>query len=90
MPELPELEVVREVLQRRVVGHTIDAVRVFLLGSALHRAAIEAGQAVDERRQDCVVTLLARLLPAHDTGEWKCKPPDDPRSSGGFCIFAVC
>jgi len=69
MPELPELEVVREVLQRRVVGHTIDAARVFLPGSALHRAAIEAGQAVDERRQDCVVTPLAKLLPAHCAGE---------------------
>ena len=69
MPELPELEVVREVLQRRVVGHTIDAVRVFLPGSALHRAAIKAGQAVDERRQDCIVTLLARLLPAYGAGE---------------------
>ena len=43
MPELPELEVVREVLQRRVVGHTIDAVRVFLPGSALYHTAIEAG-----------------------------------------------
>ena len=69
MPELPELEVVREVLQRRVVGHTIDAVRVFLPGSALHHTAIEAGQALDERGQDCVVTPLARLLPAHGAGE---------------------
>ena len=69
MPELPELEVGREVLQRRVVGHTIDAVRVFLPGIALHHAAIEAGQAVDERRQDCIVTPLARLLPAHCVGE---------------------
>jgi formamidopyrimidine-DNA glycosylase len=35
MPELPELEVVKEVLQRRVVGQTIQAVRVFGGGSAI-------------------------------------------------------
>ena len=35
MPELPELEVVKEVLQRRVVGQTIDAVRVILPGGAI-------------------------------------------------------
>jgi len=28
MPELPELEVVREVLQRRVVGQTISAIEI--------------------------------------------------------------
>jgi formamidopyrimidine-DNA glycosylase len=32
MPELPELEVVREVLGRRVVGQTITNVKVFPLG----------------------------------------------------------
>ena len=35
MPELPELEVVKEVLQRRVVGQTIDAVRVERKGGAI-------------------------------------------------------
>ena len=35
MPELPELEVVKEVLQRRIVGQTIDAVRVEKKGGAI-------------------------------------------------------
>jgi len=35
MPELPELEVVREVLQRRVVGKTIDAVQVLPPGGPI-------------------------------------------------------
>jgi formamidopyrimidine-DNA glycosylase len=35
MPELPELEVVKEVLQRRVVGQTIQFVRLFGGGSAI-------------------------------------------------------
>ncbi len=35
MPELPELEVVKEVLQRRIVGQTIDAVRVERKGGAI-------------------------------------------------------
>ena len=35
MPELPELEVVKEVLQRRVVGRSIDAVRVDPKGGAI-------------------------------------------------------
>jgi len=35
MPELPELEVVCEVLQRRVVGQTIDAVKLIQPGAAI-------------------------------------------------------
>jgi formamidopyrimidine-DNA glycosylase len=35
MPELPELEVVKEVLQRRVVGETITAVEVMPAGGAI-------------------------------------------------------
>ena len=35
MPELPELEVVKEVLQRRVVGRTIDAVQVLPPGGPI-------------------------------------------------------
>lgn len=35
MPELPELEVVKEVLQRRVVGQTIQSVRLFGGGSTV-------------------------------------------------------
>lgn len=35
MPELPELEVVREVLQRRAVGQTITSVRLIPPGSAI-------------------------------------------------------
>jgi formamidopyrimidine-DNA glycosylase len=35
MPELPELEVVREVLQRRVVGQTIAGVEVFPPGGPI-------------------------------------------------------
>ncbi len=35
MPELPELEVVRQVLQRRVVGQTITAVEVLPAGGAI-------------------------------------------------------
>ena len=35
MPELPELEVVCEVLQRRVVGHTLDAVKLIQPGAAI-------------------------------------------------------
>ena len=35
MPELPELEVVKEVLQRRVVGQTIDGVQAIGSGSAI-------------------------------------------------------
>jgi formamidopyrimidine-DNA glycosylase len=35
MPELPELEVVREVLQRRIVGQTITAVEVIPPGGAV-------------------------------------------------------
>ncbi len=35
MPELPELEVVREVLQRRIVGQTITAVEVIQPGGAV-------------------------------------------------------
>jgi formamidopyrimidine-DNA glycosylase len=35
MPELPELEVVTEVLQRRVVGTTIQTVQVFPAGGAI-------------------------------------------------------
>src|SRR3972149_6114011 len=35
MPELPELEVVREVLQRRVVGQTITGVEVFPPGGPI-------------------------------------------------------
>lgn len=35
MPELPELEIVREVLQRRVVGHTIDGVQLISGGTAI-------------------------------------------------------
>ena len=35
MPELPELEVVREVLQRRVVGQAITAVDVIPPGGAV-------------------------------------------------------
>jgi formamidopyrimidine-DNA glycosylase len=35
MPELPELEVMKEVLQRRVMGHTIDCVQTIGGGSAI-------------------------------------------------------
>jgi len=35
MPELPELEIAKEVLQRRVVGHTIDAVQLVGGGAAI-------------------------------------------------------
>ncbi|MBI3742057.1 MAG: Fpg/Nei family DNA glycosylase [Chloroflexi bacterium] len=35
MPELPELEIVREVLQRRVVGATIDAAQIIPPGGAI-------------------------------------------------------
>src|SRR3970040_2426746 len=35
MPELPELEVVRDVLQRRVVGQTIVSVEVFPPGGPI-------------------------------------------------------
>jgi len=35
MPELPELEVVREVLQRRVVGCSINAVQVIPPGGPI-------------------------------------------------------
>jgi formamidopyrimidine-DNA glycosylase len=35
MPELPELEVVKEVLQRRIVGMTIETVKVFPAGGAI-------------------------------------------------------
>ena len=35
MPELPELEIVRDVLQRRVVGTMIDAVQVLPPGGAI-------------------------------------------------------
>ena len=35
MPELPELEVVCEVLRRRVVGHTLDAVKLIQPGAAI-------------------------------------------------------
>jgi formamidopyrimidine-DNA glycosylase len=35
MPELPELEIVREVLQRRAVGHTIDDVQLIGGGAAI-------------------------------------------------------
>ncbi len=35
MPELPELEVVQEVLRRRVVACTIEAVRIFPAGGAI-------------------------------------------------------
>ncbi len=35
MPELPELEIVRDVLHRRVIGQTIDAVRVAPAGGAI-------------------------------------------------------
>ena len=35
MPELPELEVVKEVLQRRTVGHTIEGVQAIGGGSAI-------------------------------------------------------
>ncbi len=35
MPELPELEVVRDVLKRRVVGQSIQQVRLLLPGSAI-------------------------------------------------------
>ncbi len=35
MPELPELEVVCEVLQRRVVGQTLDAVKLIQPGAAI-------------------------------------------------------
>lgn len=35
MPELPELEIVKEVLQRRVAGHTIDGVQLIGGGAAI-------------------------------------------------------
>ncbi len=35
MPELPELEVVREVLKRRIIGYTIDSVEVVPAGAAI-------------------------------------------------------
>jgi formamidopyrimidine-DNA glycosylase len=35
MPELPELEIAKEVLQRRVVGHTIDGVQLIGGGAAI-------------------------------------------------------
>jgi len=43
MPELPELEVVREVLQRRVVGQRIVAVEVSLAGGPIVVRDLTAG-----------------------------------------------
>jgi formamidopyrimidine-DNA glycosylase len=35
MPELPELEVVRDILNRRILGQTIVTVKVILPGAAI-------------------------------------------------------
>jgi len=74
MPELPELEVVREVLQRRVVGQTITAVEVIPPGGAVVvRDLTQAGfaaalagatiAAVVRRGKYLVFTLQAAITP---------------------------
>jgi formamidopyrimidine-DNA glycosylase len=74
MPELPELEVVREVLQRRVVGQTITAVEVIPPGGAVVvRDLTHTGfataltgatiSALMRRGKNLVFTLQAGLAP---------------------------
>jgi formamidopyrimidine-DNA glycosylase len=74
MPELPELEVVREVLQRRVVGQTITAVEVIPPGGAVVvRDLTQAGftaaltgatiAAVARRGKNLVFTLQVSRTP---------------------------
>jgi len=74
MPELPELEVVREVLQRRIVGQAITAVEVIppgglIVARDLTHAGFEAAltgatiAAVARRGKYIVFTLQAALTP---------------------------
>jgi formamidopyrimidine-DNA glycosylase len=59
MPELPELEVVREVLQRRIVGQTITAVTVIPPGGVIvTRDLTQAGFAAS--LTGAAITALAR------------------------------
>lgn len=59
MPELPELEVVREVLQRRIVGQTITSVTVIPPGGVIVvRDLTQAGFATV--LTGAVITALAR------------------------------
>src|SRR6266545_2976886 len=59
MPELPELEVVRDVLQRRVVGTTIKNVTIFPSGGAIVlRDLTQRGFA--EALSDAMITAVAR------------------------------
>jgi formamidopyrimidine-DNA glycosylase len=73
MPELPELEVVKEVLRRRVVGQTIEAVQAIGGGSAilvrsltqqrLEEAVTGASIAAIDRRGKFLIFDLRHLLP---------------------------
>ena len=74
MPELPELEVVRDVLQRRVVGHTITAATLIppggpIVARDLTHNGFEAGlsgsriQAVQRRGKFLVFTLAVNGQP---------------------------
>jgi len=74
MPELPELEVVRDVLRRRVVGHVITAAALIPPGGSivardLSNRGFEIGlsgariQAVERRGKFLVVTLAALAPP---------------------------
>jgi formamidopyrimidine-DNA glycosylase len=76
MPELPELEVVREVLQRRVLGLQIDAVKVILPGgSIVVRDFTHAGfeqilvgtraEAIERRGKFLIFTLGGREAPLY-------------------------
>jgi formamidopyrimidine-DNA glycosylase len=105
MPELPELEVVCEVLQRRLVGHAISAVQVLPPGGPVvvrdltHRGFVEAltgaTVAAVARRGKCLVFTFD-LTPAHYlvlnpklTGRLQLVAPDEKRRARTHVILTL-
>lgn len=105
MPELPELEVIREVLQRRVVGQTITSVEVLPpggpivvrdlthtgFGATLTGAAIAR---VIRRGKFLVFTFdtappLYLILNPKLTGRLQLAAPDDKRHARTHVVFAL-
>jgi formamidopyrimidine-DNA glycosylase len=105
MPELPELEVVREVLQRRVVGQTITGVEVFPPGGPIvvrdltHAGFTEtltgaAIAGVTRRGKFLVFTfatdsLLFLILNSKLTGRLQLAAPSDKRHAKTHVIFTL-
>ncbi len=100
MPELPELEVVREVLQRRVVGQTLTAVEVIPPGGPivvrdLAQVGFEAaltGQVVASvlRRGKFLVLSIGPLFLALNpklTGRLQLAEPGDKRHAKTHVVF---